>query len=87
MFEDIVSSLGGRVAEQLILEDISTGASNDLQQATNIARQMITKYGFSERLGPVVYGTSQEETFLGRDFTQGKGYSETTAAEIGRAHV
>ena len=68
MFEDIVSSLGGRVAEQLILDDISTGASNDLQQATNIARQMITKYGFSERLGPVVYGTSQEETFLGRDF-------------------
>ena len=82
MFEDIVSSLGGRVAEQLILDDISTGASNDLQQATNIARQMITKYGFSERLGPVVYGTSQEETFLGRDFGQGKGYSETTAAEI-----
>ena len=78
----IVSSLGGRVAEQLILDDISTGASNDLQQATNIARQMITKYGFSERLGPVVYGTSQEETFLGRDFGQGKGYSETTAAEI-----
>mgnify|MGYP000771012335 FL=1 len=60
MFEDIVSSLGGRVAEQLILDDISTGASNDLQQATNIARQMITKYGFSERLGPVVYGTSQK---------------------------
>ena len=82
MFEDIVSSLGGRVAEQLILEDISTGASNDLQQATNIARQMITRYGFSERLGPVVYGTSQEETFLGRDLGQGKGYSETTAAEI-----
>ena len=82
MFEDIVSSLGGRVAEQLILDDISTGASNDLQQATNIARQMITKYGFSERLGPVVYGTSQEETFLGRDFGQGKGYSESTAAEI-----
>ena len=82
MFEDIISSLGGRVAEQLILEDISTGASNDLQQATNIARQMITKYGFSERLGPVVYGTSQEETFLGRDLGQGKGYSETTAAEI-----
>ena len=82
MFEDIVSSLGGRVAEQLILDDISTGASNDLQQATNIARQMITRYGFSERLGPVVYGTSQEETFLGRDLGQGKGYSETTAAEI-----
>ena len=82
MFENIVTLLGGRVAEQLVLEDISTGASNDLQQATNIARQMITRYGFSERLGPVVYGTSQEETFLGRDLGQGKGYSETTAAEI-----
>ena len=82
MNENIVCLLGGRVAEQLVLDDISTGASNDLQQATNIARQMITKYGFSERLGPVVYGTSQEETFLGRDLGQGKGYSETTAAEI-----
>ena len=82
MFENIVTLLGGRMAELIVLDDISTGASNDLQQATNIARQMITKYGFSERLGPVVYGTSQEETFLGRDFTQGKGYSETTAAEI-----
>lgn len=82
MFEDIVSSLGGRVAEQLILDDISTGASSDLQQATDVARRMITRYGFSERLGPVVYGTAQEETFLGRDFGQGKGYSETTAAEI-----
>ena len=82
MFEDIISSLGGRVAEQLILDDISTGASSDLQQATRIARNMITRYGFSERLGPVVYGTAQEETFLGRDFSQGKGYSETTAAEI-----
>ena len=82
MNENIVCLLGGRVAEQLVLDDISTGASNDLQQATNIARQMITRYGFSERLGPVVYGTSQEETFLGRDLGQGKGYSETTAAEI-----
>ena len=71
-----------RNRKAITMEDISTGASNDLQQATNIARQMITKYGFSERLGPVVYGTSQEETFLGRDLGQGKGYSETTAAEI-----
>jgi len=82
MFEDIVSSLGGRVAEQLILDDISTGASSDLQSATDTARRMVTRYGFSERMGPVVYGTPQEETFLGRDFGQGKGYSETTAAEI-----
>jgi cell division protease FtsH len=82
MFEDIVSALGGRVAEQLILDDISTGASSDLQSATDTARRMVMRYGFSERLGPVVYGTPQEETFLGRDFSQGKGYSETTAAEI-----
>ncbi len=82
MFEDIVSALGGRVAEQLILDDISTGASSDLQSATDTARRMVTRYGFSERMGPVVYGTPQEETFLGRDFGQGKGYSETTAAEI-----
>ncbi len=82
MFEDIVSCLGGRIAEQLILDDISTGASNDLQKATSTARNMITRYGFSERLGAVVYGTPQNETFLGRDFSQGKGYSETTAAEI-----
>ena len=82
MFENIVTLLGGRVAEQLVLEDISTGASSDLQRATDTARAMVTRYGFSERMGPVVYGTSQEETFLGRDFGQGKGYSETTAAEI-----
>jgi cell division protease FtsH len=82
MYEDIVSALGGRVAEQLILDDISTGASSDLQSVTDTARKMVTRYGFSERLGPVVYGTPQEETFLGRDFGQGKGYSETTAAEI-----
>ncbi len=82
MYEDIVSSLGGRVAEQIILEDISTGASSDLESATNTARDMVMRYGFSERLGPVVYGNRQEETFLGRDFSQGKGYSETTAAEI-----
>ena len=82
MNENIVSLLGGRVAEQLVLDDISTGASNDLERATATARAMVTRYGFSERLGPVVYGTDPGETFLGRDFGQGKGYSETTAAEI-----
>ena len=82
MSESIVSLLGGRVAEQLVLDDISTGASNDLQRATDTARAMVTRYGFSERLGPVVYGTDPGETFLGRDFGQGKGYSETVAAEI-----
>ena len=82
MQEKIVSLLGGRVAEQLVLEDISTGASNDLERATETARSMVTRYGFSERLGPVVYGSDPGETFLGRDFSQGKGYSETIAAEI-----
>ena len=82
MTENIVSLLGGRVAEQLVLDDISTGASNDLERATDLARSMVTRYGFSERLGPVVYGTDPGETFLGRDFGQGKGYSETIASEI-----
>ena len=82
MFENIVSLLGGRVAEQLVLDDISTGASNDLQRATDTARAMVTRYGFSERMGPVVYGSDPGETFLGRDFGQGKGYSETIASEI-----
>ena len=82
MNENIVCLLGGRVAEQLVLDDISTGASNDLERATDTARSLVTRYGFSERMGPVVYGTDPGETFLGRDFGQGKGYSENTAAEI-----
>ena len=82
MHEDIVCLLGGRVAEQLVLEDISTGASNDLERATDTARAMVTRYGFSERLGPVVYGNDPNQTFLGRDLAQGKGYSEVTASEI-----
>ena len=82
MQESIVTLLGGRVAEQLVLEDISTGASNDLERATSTARSMVTRYGFSERLGPVVYGTDQAQTFLGRDLGQGKGYSEAIATEI-----
>ena len=70
------------MAEQLVLDDVSTGAANDLQRATDTARAMVTRYGFSERMGPVVYGTDPGETFLGRDFGQGKGYSENTASEI-----
>ena len=81
MREQILHLLGGRVAEMLTLEDISTGASNDIQRATEIARDMITKYGFSERLGTVNYSDS-EEVFLGRDFTSSKKYSEEVAAEI-----
>jgi len=82
MSEQIVVLLGGRVAEKLVLDDVSTGASNDLERATDTARSMVTRYGFSERLGPVVYGSDPHETFLGRDFSSGRGYSEQVAAEI-----
>ena len=84
MFESILMTLGGRVAEQLIMDDISTGASNDIQQATKTARNMVTRYGMSEKLGTVLYGSehSASEVFLGRDFSSGKNYSEKTAAII-----
>ncbi len=82
MSEEIVTLLGGRCAEQLILDDISTGASNDLERVTAIAKAMVTRYGFSEKLGNVVYGGAPEQTFLGRDYTQGKGYSEAVANDI-----
>lgn len=82
MEEDIITLLGGRVAEKLVLDDISTGASNDLERATDTARSMVMRYGFSERLGPVVYGNEPGETFLGRDLSSGRGYSETVASEI-----
>lgn len=82
MSEEIVTLLGGRCAEQLILEDISTGASNDLERVTSTAKAMVTRYGFSEKLGNVVYGSRPEQTFLGRDYTQGKVYSEAIASEI-----
>ena len=82
MLEQIISLLGGRVAEKLILDDISTGASNDIERATKIARSMVTKYGMSERIGTIMLGTNQEEVFLGRDFSQGKEYSEETAGII-----
>ncbi len=82
MLEEIVVLLGGRVAEALILGDISTGASNDIERATNIAVSMITKYGMNEKLGPVTYGSSDGEVFLGKDFGSSKNYSEETAALI-----
>ena len=82
MQENIISLLGGRVAEKLILDDISTGASNDIERATKIARAMVTKYGMSDRIGPMMLGTNQEEVFLGRDFAQSKEYSEETAGII-----
>ena len=82
MEENIVSLLGGRVAEKLILNDVSTGASNDIERATKIARNMVTKYGMSDRLGTIMLGSGQEEVFLGRDFAQSKEYSEETAAIV-----
>ena len=82
MEETIVSMLGGRAAEQLILNDISTGASNDIERATKIAREMVTKYGMSEKLGTIMFGSGQEEVFLGRDIAQQRDYSEETASII-----
>ena len=82
MFENIVMALGGRMAEKLFLDDISTGASGDIQQASSIARDMVMKYGMSEKLGPISYDTSGHSIFIGRDFGQTKSYSEETAATI-----
>lgn len=81
MQERIIHLLGGRVAEKLTLHDISTGASNDIERATEIAKAMVTKYGMSERLGPVNYSSS-DEVFLGKDFSTRKNYSEEMAKEI-----
>lgn len=82
MEENIITLLGGRVAEQIVLDDISTGASNDLERATSTARSMVTRYGFSEKMGPVVYGNDQSEVFLGRDLGSSRDYSDRVAAEI-----
>ncbi|MCL2221722.1 MAG: ATP-dependent zinc metalloprotease FtsH, partial [Oscillospiraceae bacterium] len=82
MFERIVSSLGGRVAEKIFLEDISTGAGNDIQQASAIARSMVMRFGMSDEIGPISYDDSSRSVFIGRDFSQTKSYSEKTAAAI-----
>ena len=82
MLETIISLLGGRASEQLILDDISTGASNDIERATKIAKDMVTKYGMSARIGTITLGGNQEEVFLGRDIAHAKEYSEETAAVI-----
>ena len=82
MLDNIVSLLGGRIAEKLVLNDVSTGASNDIERATGIARAMVTRYGMSEELGPISFENSSNEVFLGRDFAQTKGYSEKVAAII-----
>ncbi len=82
MIEEIISLLGGRVAEKLVLNDISTGASNDIERATNIAKNMIVKYGMSDKLGSRVFGGSNDEVFIGRDYGHTKDYSEAVAAQI-----
>ena len=82
MIEQIISLLGGRASEDLMLDDISTGASNDIERATKIANAMVTKYGMSKRLGTMTLGSDQQEVFLGRDFAQEKTYSEETAGII-----
>jgi cell division protease FtsH len=80
--EEIVGLLGGRAAEKLVLDDISTGATNDIERATNLARKMVTEYGMSDKLGPMTFGSAHDEVFLGRDFTRSRNYSEVVAAEI-----
>ena len=82
MSEEIITLLGGRAAEKVVLDDISTGASNDLERATSIARSMVTRYGFSDKLGPIVYGRDEDEVFLGRDYNSNKAYSEAIAGVI-----
>ncbi|HZJ56866.1 MAG TPA: ATP-dependent zinc metalloprotease FtsH, partial [Clostridia bacterium] len=82
MLDDITQLLGGRVAEALVLNDISTGASNDIERASNMARKMVTEYGMSENLGPITYGGKHEEVFLGRDFSTHRNYSENIASAI-----
>lgn len=82
MLDTIVVLMGGRVAEAIVLGDISTGASSDIEKASNIARKMVTKYGMSEKLGPISYGSENDEVFLGRDFSHTRSYSESIASEI-----
>ena len=82
MLDELVVLLGGRVAEAITLSDISSGASNDIERATEISRKMVTRYGMSDELGPVMYGSANNEVFLGRDFNSSRNYSEAIAAEI-----
>ena len=82
MLDDVVSLLGGRVAEKIIFNDISTGASNDIQRASELARKMVTKYGMSEKLGPIAFGSGNDEVFLGKNYNHTKNYSENVASLI-----
>src|SRR5690606_30833680 len=80
--DDLAQMLGGRVAERLVFKQITTGASNDLQRVTQMARQMVTKYGMSEKLGPVTFGSENDMVFLGREMHESKNYSDAVAASI-----
>lgn len=82
MLDSLVSLLGGRVAEALVLGDISTGASNDIERATDIARSMVTKYGMSDKLGPIAFGSENHQVFLGKDYNNVRNYSESVASQI-----
>ena len=82
MLQDITVSLGGRVAEALIFDDITTGASSDIKQATKTAKKMVTKYGMSDTIGVICYDTDDDEVFIGRDLAHTRGYSESVAGEI-----
>ena len=82
MIENIIELLGGRVAEKLALDDISTGAQNDIERATSIARKMVTKFGMSDKLGPIMFGSEHDEIFIGKDFAQYRNFSENVAAQI-----
>ena len=82
LLDEVKTLLGGRIAESLILEEISTGATNDIERASKIIRKMITEYGMSQALGPLTYGVKQEQVFLGRDFSQNRDYSESVAEAI-----
>ena len=82
MVDNIVVLLGGRVAEKLTMDDISTGASNDIERATSIAKNMVVKYGMSDKLGPMTFGSSNSEVFIGRDYGRTQDYSENVAAQI-----
>ena len=82
MLDDIVGLLGGRVAEKIIFDDISTGASNDIERASEVARKMVTKYGMSEKLGPIAFGKDNDEVFIGKDYNHVRNYSEAVASMI-----
>ena len=84
MLQNIMVSLGGRIAEEIVLDDITTGASQDIKQATATAKAMVTKYGMSEKLGLINYGENEDEVFIGRDLAHSRGYAEDTASSIDR---